>query len=327
VVIALSVAGPLEARQFKKIIAFGDSLSDVGNAAKVTIDGNAPRIDGYYKQTHYSDNVIWIEQLADYWGLRKPRPGRAATTSLPPKRRGTVWAWGGAEALPGYRERPQTVEPVPNLLIQVESYLDTNRARRRILYTIWAGSNNFLAGDISQDGIEEAVGTIVASLRLLESRGARHIVVTNLPNLGHTPYAQSLGPEAVVVAEAYTLGFNALLIQALNGLRRESGFRAKLYMLDAFSEFHRIVETVRAGGVYEPDFFVPGPPVEIDNVSGFGLAVYAATGQYPPGYLFWDPVHPSTQGHQIATGVVLETIRNMNCAGPHVRCLTSVAAR
>jgi hypothetical protein len=38
---------------FDNIIAFGDSLTDVGNVAGVTEPNVAPRINGYYQETHF----------------------------------------------------------------------------------------------------------------------------------------------------------------------------------------------------------------------------------------------------------------------------------
>jgi phospholipase/lecithinase/hemolysin len=89
------------AQPFNEIIAFGDSLTDVGNVAGVTELGVAPRINGYYKETHFSDNILWIEWLANYWNLLPRTPGRGNSTTLPPRSKGNTWAWGGSEAAAG----------------------------------------------------------------------------------------------------------------------------------------------------------------------------------------------------------------------------------
>jgi phospholipase/lecithinase/hemolysin len=52
------LAGNAEAAPFTDLISFGDSLSDVGNVAGITKPGIAPLVNGYYQQTHFSDNVI-----------------------------------------------------------------------------------------------------------------------------------------------------------------------------------------------------------------------------------------------------------------------------
>ena len=40
-------------KSFDNIIAFGDSLTDVGNVAGVTEQTVAPGINGYYQKTHF----------------------------------------------------------------------------------------------------------------------------------------------------------------------------------------------------------------------------------------------------------------------------------
>ena len=70
-----------EESPYSEVIAFCDSLSDIGNVAGITEAGTSPVIDGYYEETHFSDNIIWVEYLADYWDLAAPTPGRGYTTS------------------------------------------------------------------------------------------------------------------------------------------------------------------------------------------------------------------------------------------------------
>ena len=80
----------------------------------------APRINGYYQETHFCDNLLWVEILARYWKLSARTPGRGDTTTLPSKVTGNTWAWGGAEAASG-TDRPSGVTgPIPNLLTQVQ---------------------------------------------------------------------------------------------------------------------------------------------------------------------------------------------------------------
>ena len=66
-----------QSRPYSEVIAFCDSLSDVGNVAGITEEGTSPLIDGYYEETHFSDNIIWIEWLADYRACRRRRPAAA----------------------------------------------------------------------------------------------------------------------------------------------------------------------------------------------------------------------------------------------------------
>jgi phospholipase/lecithinase/hemolysin len=131
----------------------------------------------------------------------------------------------------------------------------------------------------------------------LEKTGARHLLIFNMPKMGDTPDAKSGGAAAVAAANGYSVSFNVALRAAIRQLRNDRRFKAKIYLVDAFTELVHIVNTVNKGNTYKPRFFVPGPPVSIDNVTHTGLDYFKSNGTYRTNYLFWDDVHPTTQGH------------------------------
>jgi phospholipase/lecithinase/hemolysin len=268
---------------YSEIVAFCDSLSDVGNVAGITEEGTSPLIDGYYEETHFSDNIIWVEYLADYWGLPAPTPGRGDTTSLEPQPDGTDWSWGGAEAGTGTVQPDGTTEPLPNLVTQVEQYLLHNTPKRDALYVMWCGANNLLVGEkFGPAAARAAVESVIASLQALEAAGARHFLVVNMPRLGDTPDAQDGGVITEAIANLYSLLYNGFLDFELARLRFDPRFRANIYFANAYTMLALIVDTVDSGETYVPDSFVPGPPVAIDNVADQALAVSRATTPFPP---------------------------------------------
>jgi phospholipase/lecithinase/hemolysin len=294
---------------FHNVIAFGDSLTDVGNVAGVTEPGVAPRIDGYYLETHFSDNILWIERLADYWGLPERTPGRANLTTLPPEPGGNTWAWGGSEAGAGTVQPDGVTEPIPNLLDEIAGYLLYNTPDPMALFAIWSGANNLLVGGkFGPRAAAEAVAAVKTSLEELEDAGARSFLVFNMPRLGDTPAAQQGGVINEIVANEYADAYNTALTVALDELRRDPSFTATIYFVNVYEEIVLVFDTVQAGGTYTPSFFVPGPPVEITNVTDEALDYFDATGTYPTDYLFWDDVHPTTQGHQVLAGLVLQAV-------------------
>jgi phospholipase/lecithinase/hemolysin len=294
---------------FSTIIAFCDSLSDIGNVAGITIPGNAPVVEGYYQETHYSDDIIWIEYLADYWGLPAPTPGRGDTTSLPPEPDGTSWAWGGAEAAAGTTQTPSVTGPYPNLLVQTEQYLLNNRPDRDALFVMWCGADNLLvSGEFGPQAARDAVATVIGAMRALERAGARNFLVVNMPKLGVTPFAIGGGPATQLAANLYSLAYNSFMDFRLALLRADPRFRANLYFANAYTELALMVDTVNSGEPYVPAFFVPGPPVVIDNVTDQALDVFNETGAFPKHYLWMDGVHPTTEGHQIIAGKMLQAV-------------------
>jgi phospholipase/lecithinase/hemolysin len=302
----------LRREHFRDIIAFGDSLTDVGNVAGVTTSGFAPVINGYYQRERFSDGPVWVEDLADFLGFPARTPGRGSSTTLPPQPHGNTWAWGGAEAADGFDQPPGVVEPIPNLITAVDEYLLSNRPNRRNLFAIWAGADNLLIGnDFSPLAAQEAVDAVVTSIRKLARRGAHEFLVFNMPSLGDTPFVQFLNsnvePGIAFLANIYSISFNQALNDAVRGLARELR-HSDIHVIDVYSELALIVNTVNAGLTYTPSFFVPGDAVAIDNVTGQGLDYFNLHGTFPPNYLFWDGVHPTGPGHQIVAGLALQVI-------------------
>lgn len=301
------------AQPYKEIIAFGDSLTDVGNVALLTEPGNSPVIFGYYKETHFSDNIIWVERLAKYWKLSKRTPGRGHSTSLPPKPHGNTWAWGGSESSSGSVQPSGVIEPIPNLLTEVNQYLKGHIPCKKTLFAIWSGADNLLiGGHFGPDAAIQAVQAVEKALIRLEKAGARHFLIFNMPKLGDTPSAQSGGELQIIAANIYSDSYNLAMNELLIKLRNDPTFHANITLVDVYSEIILVVNTVKNGGVYTPSFFVPGPPVVINNVTDEGLNYFNLTGTFPENYLFWDDVHPTTQGHQVIAGLVLQAICSKN---------------
>lgn len=297
------------AKQFNEIIAFGDSLTDVGNVAGLTRAGVSPVIDGYYLKTHFSDNLIWIEILANYWKLPVRTTGRGSTTTLSAQPKGNTWAWGGSEAAVDSVQPPGVSEPIPNLLTEVQEYLKTNTPNNNTLYSIWSGADNLLiGGKFDPKSAQKAAGIVISSIRLLADKGATNFLLFNMPNLGDTPYAQS-SYETTLAANAYSHYFNKDLNEGIEELKKEFNTDRKIYFVDVFTEIENVVKIVKAGQTYQAPFFVPGSAVSISDASHEGIAYYKEKGQFPKHFLFWDDVHPTTQAHQIIAGLVIKSLK------------------
>src|SRR5271166_4970069 len=99
IVLAVTMLGTsLRAGDITGIVAFGDSLSDVGNT--FIADGIPP--PPYY-QGHYSNGPIWLEYLANSLGVPAPTASLAG---------GTDYAWGFAQTGPGYTTTPLPSSPM-----------------------------------------------------------------------------------------------------------------------------------------------------------------------------------------------------------------------
>jgi phospholipase/lecithinase/hemolysin len=185
---------------FDRIVVFGDSLSDTGNAGRFT------------------DGEVWVERLARALGL-----------GLAPARFGGFnYAVGGA----------RTHDGAFSLREQIKLFIatrDSGRPDPSTLYVVFGGSNDLRALVNAADkaaGADAAVAAVDAMLRALVATGARQFLVPNLPDIGRTPEARDYGPAWVREARALTQRFNSGLEQALQKIEQNRDLR--IHRLDVF---------------------------------------------------------------------------------------------
>lgn len=178
-------AGPIT--QVDQIVAFGDSLTDTGNASIATAgvepgSGYAYRsIPGLPFQVGEFTNPpapggpsgLWIDQFAAKAGLPDPQPFLAPGG-------GTNLAVGGATTGGG----------IGNVTYQLDTYLGSStHVPSTNLYSFWAGANDILAGNNPVG----AADSLEANIATLSGDGGKYFLWLNLPLLGDTPRGQASG--------------------------------------------------------------------------------------------------------------------------------------
>ncbi|HEB98216.1 MAG TPA: VPLPA-CTERM sorting domain-containing protein [Thiotrichales bacterium] len=161
-----------------------------------------------------------------------------------------------------------------DILNQVSTYEAGNTVDPDALYVVWGGAMDIFNNPLDPySAITPATTNLADAVGLLAGAGASHILVPNLPDLGLTPEAISLGVEAE--ARAVSEAFNTSLATALAGYDTLD--------LDVFTLLNLVVADPPAYG--------------LTNVTGSCVA----DGQDPActGYLFYDGVHPTTRGHEL----------------------------
>jgi outer membrane lipase/esterase len=240
---ASGTAAAAPAAGFDRLVVFGDSLSDNGNAGR------------------FSNGPVWVEQLAERLGL----------PLMPARMGGTNFAVGGARLDP--RSGPFS------LRAQADLFLALPRARGRALHVVYGGGNDLLGAVGSPEGeaaVDAALASLRGILRDLVERGARDILVPNLPDVGLTPAVRAYGEQAVERAGRLTERFNAGIDRMAAELAPVPGLR--LYRLDVRAMADRARDEPGAYGFV--DFATPCG--ELEDCEG---------------HVFWDPVHPTTQAH------------------------------
>jgi len=249
---------------YSQLVAFGDSLSDNGNA------------DGYGFGVS-SNGPVWVDYLADDLNV--------ALLDM---------AYGGARSYGHPASKPADGSTSTGYEFgfswQVEHYLDYYTADENALYTLWIGGNDLLNldGNAPSDVIANAVQNIGNAIGALYGAGARNIVLMNMPNLGATPLMNGQNGMYNMPDQGAALatGFNLALLQVQSLLELCSP-NLNLYSIDVFSLMN--------------EFIAEG---KFDNTTN----MLASAGQTDDTYLFWDPIHPTTQAHSMIADEVASTV-------------------
>jgi phospholipase/lecithinase/hemolysin len=282
---------------FDRVVVFGTSLSDPGNAFALTGAASNPPdwdVDAFLIPAapyakgghHFSNGPTWIEQLGRSAGLA--RYVRAAFRDEG-RSKAANYAVGGARA----RNDGASV----HLSAQVQRFLDDSggAAPDDALYVIEMGGND-IRGALAAGGgtagaaiLSAALESISDNIVQLYVRGARRFLVWNAPDLGRTPAVialDRLSPGAALGAGLLTQAFNAHLDQILAQLAAALP-GARFDRLDVYAKLNTVVMHPRLFGLRDVDSACIMP-----NDPPFSC-------RHPERFLFWDGIHPTKAAHGI----------------------------
>lgn len=269
--------GRLPRRLFDEMYVFGDSLSDDGNLFALTLGLFPP--EPLYANGRFSNGPIWAELLPSRLGL-----------NVNPQ---TNIAFGGAtssDVNSGNLENP-LLPALPGLQTQIESFLaQTPFSNPNGLYTIWAGSNDYLNAGITDINIP--VNNLVNAVTQLADDGARNFMVMNLPDLGNTPGVRNRGPQAQQFLTQLSNAHNTALAAAMANLEQNPNINIILVDVNGLVN-DAIANPSQYGFTNVTDPALQSPESD------------------PNTFLFWDDVHPTTVSHQIIADTALKTVTDL----------------
>lgn len=205
---------PRSGATVNEIIAFGDSLSDIGQVFQSS--GGLYPPDPPYFQGRYSNGRVWIEYLANNLNL--------ASSQI------QNFAWGGATTQGGGDS------PVPGLREQVASFTQTQpQLNSDALYVVWVGANDYLQG---QTNVSVPVENVMEAIASLSNHAAHNFLVANLPDLGRLPATRSNGTAARL--SALTQAHNQQLAQQIELFNQQQPER-DVVLLDVFSLYNEAI--------------------------------------------------------------------------------------
>jgi outer membrane lipase/esterase len=291
---AFSVALAADKAPFDRLVVFGTSLSDPGNAFVLLGTTNTPPDysvnmflvpDRPYARggQHFSNGATWVEQLALQIGLAaSANPAFRGESS-----QATNYAVGGARAR-------DTASPI-DLPDQVTAFLDgVYSAPEAALYVIEMGGNDLrdaleLFAQTGNQAAAFALAQLAADsvndqIMRLYVAGARSFLVWNAPDIGRTP-AINPSPAAAFFATLLAQAFNARLEAWLAQLSGMPEIHINLF--DAYAKLNTVVAQPQLFGLRNvaAACITPGtPPFACKKADEF---------------LFWDGIHPTRAGHGI----------------------------
>jgi len=304
--VAIAALGTGPAHGYSNLFAFGDSLTDGGNAYYYTSSMNAlpplnwpPTPPGLQR---FSNGLTAAELLAPMLGL--PAIQRS---SLPG---GTNYAVGGATTdTRNYNYEINYPAGLPSTLQNTgmlsqytlyKQFFDSAHPNvSDALFFLWGGPNDIFLGAATggSNGAALAAATAVTNLASLVqglaiNGGARHFVVLNMPDLGSTPGGTASGNAA---------GLTFLSGEFNKGLAIAMGqVEAALPAIDitVFDTFALLANVTANPGAFG-----------ISNVTSpclGSLAAISAGCKTPDGkaYLYFDEVHPTTFTNAILANAV-----------------------
>jgi outer membrane lipase/esterase len=289
--LALLTPGWAQAITFKRIVVFGGSVSDSGNAFALTKHANKPpysELDQFLVPTgpydkgghHFSNGATWIEQLAQNLKLNRSVQPAFASSNL----QATNYAVGAARA---YEDGINV-----NMPEQIAAFLSDfdNVAPSDALYVIDFGGNDVRDTLVAQDPniMTEALNSIASNMRLLYATGARKFLVLNVANIGEIPSIRildNLFPGTAQAAATLSQVFNEqldsiiALVGALPGV--------EIAKLDVVGTVDALIANPAAYGLVDVTDACITP-----NIAPFSC-------KKPDQFLFWDGLHPTKAVHAI----------------------------
>ncbi len=217
----------------REIVVFGESSWDLGNVFKEQCPPNsdwgpwAPCSTSVYWRGRASNGPVWVEFLAD--SLRVPRPKPSLCERIMIRTDGAKTGnelnarisliYGTPVPVPGTDPDPDS--EVPGVLAQIEMSKTKypKGFNDKQLVVIWGGAND-LRDIKGQQDLVEVVTNIATAVATTACRGAKQIIVTNLPDASIAPAITLQNNfELVVQVKAATLAYNDALKNAVTLLR------------------------------------------------------------------------------------------------------------
>jgi len=229
--------------QFNSVVSFGDSLSDIGTYSVGTVKA----LGGGKYTVNDPTAKNWIELMATKLNVAAPCPAQTGLDGDPAQGFSvpvtnfpncTAYAQGGARVTnpvgPGNKALGGSNAVLGQLTVPVATQIQNHLTRKggsfagnEVVFVLAGGNDVFInlatvgAGG-SPTAAVTAMGTAGAELggyvkNLIVGKGAKYVVVINLPDVSKTPFALAQSAETQGLINTMVTTFNGQLQQGLSG--------------------------------------------------------------------------------------------------------------
>ncbi len=319
----LMIAPVAAAHDYSEIVVFGDSLSDTGNLYTLDISG----VEGIVGQTYgprFSNGPLLAEYVAEGLALGPLIP------TIPSGFTGNNYAVAGAVSL-AFDE----VSAGNALSSQVDTHLQVRALNisDSTLYLITIGGNDvraarsFLSDQILNPSVKRprvkayrqvkaAANETLAQIERLAELGAGNIVIVNTPDIGSIPENEYIRQSMLLQAENFReklqsgfFNYSASNLSASYNYELAKGVRSLRYEYPELELTLFDFAEVTRDAMRRPERF------GFTNVKNECQFLLTPLGALEPdesidctGFLFYDQIHPTTEGHQVAANALLEQL-------------------
>ena len=281
---------PATAGSYSAEYVFGDSLSDRGNLAEL-YGANFPNPPSFHDS--FTNGDVAVQQLAKHLGLNA-NPSLWVTNFqdvhglFPGFTPGTNYAVAGATSAKQAVGGPTGI----NLPQQVGafSYAVGGAAPSSALYVIDIGGNDVRNATLQGTGPGAIAAGVIAELgaiSALESEGARHFLVVDVPDVGAIPEFNLYDPSQAATATLLSQLYDTDLEAGLAALSQPKGASVKLFDLYGYN-VNLLANASKYGLTDTVDPCYTDTPVSAATTSGCGTNAKNISH-----FVYWDQIHPT----------------------------------
>lgn len=282
-ILAAAWAAPVVAEEtpdlgFEDIFVFGDSLTDTGNLYYVTdlMYGEAGAYPPWpYYEGRFSSGPVWIETFAPLLGLDPDFD----TSWLEDPTSAHNFATGGANS-----DISDIWGSSLGMLSQIGAFgYYGGSFSPNDLAVVWAGANDYLFAGATNPYV--VVGNLSTGIVELNSLGAQHLLVMNMPSLGNTPLLNS-----TIYSDPFnelSAAHNQILEGTVAGLR--TGLGVEIIYVDVEAALNEVLANGARFG------FTNTTGSCLDAAKNWtGLCSFNDDSSVnADGFVFFDAIHPS----------------------------------